>query len=58
MPGLKYNSKTHTNSLVPLWARGAGSEAFAECITGTDPVRGAYVTNTAVFQVMRRALGP
>jgi alkaline phosphatase len=56
MPGLGYNSDSHTNSLVPLFARGTGANALADLIVGTDSVRGPYVTNTAVFEVMRRAI--
>ena len=56
MPGLRYNSKSHTNSLIPLFAKGAGSERFLGLVAGVDPVRGSYVTNTAVFEVMRGAL--
>ena len=55
LPGLAYNFKSHTNSLVPLFAKGAGSGAFTGLVVGTDPVRGPYVTNTAVAEVMRRA---
>jgi alkaline phosphatase len=60
MPGLAYHSKSHSNSLVPLYARGAGSERFAKLIKGKDAVAaekwqfsGEYVDNTTVFEVMR-----
>ncbi|MCY2990440.1 MAG: alkaline phosphatase [Planctomycetota bacterium] len=56
LPGLRYNSKSHTNSLVPLFVKGAGSEHFASLVVGVDPVRGSYVTNTAVFEVMHRSM--
>jgi alkaline phosphatase len=52
LPGATYNSGSHTNSLVPLFARGAGAEAFARHADRCDPVRGRYVDNTAIFQVM------
>ena len=55
MPGLAYNFKSHSNSLVPLFTKGVGSEAFTGWVVGTDPVRGPYVTNTAVAEVMRQA---
>ncbi len=51
MPGLGYNHTSHTNSLVPLFARGAGADEFSKRVVGTDPVRGPYVTNTAIFDV-------
>ncbi len=51
-----WNSAGHTNSLVPLYAHGAGAAGFAALVSGVDPVRGAYVDNTAVHAVMSAAL--
>jgi alkaline phosphatase len=51
-----WNSGGHTNHLIPLYAKGVGDEAFAAYATGIDPVRGAYVDNTAVFWVMDAVL--
>jgi alkaline phosphatase len=60
LPGMKYHSDGHSNSLVPLYARGPGSERFAELIHGADPkaaavwhFSGKYVDNTDVFAVMK-----
>ena len=47
-----WNSAGHSNSLIPLYAWGAGADLFADYVAGTDPVRGDYVDNTAVYQVM------
>ena len=58
MPGISFGSWHHTNSLVPLYAIGAGSELFAKYTVGTDPVRGAYVDNTAIFRVIEEATRP
>ena len=64
LPGAKYNSGDHTNKLVPLFAIGAGSELFASYADQIDLVRGAFIDNTEIFQVMksqissRRSLGP
>lgn len=66
LPGAQYFSGSHTNSLVPLYAMGAGSELFAQYVNGTDPNlkalynldstwNGQYLDNTAVFQVMSAA---
>jgi alkaline phosphatase len=55
VPELKYHSKSHTNSLVPLYARGAGSELLARLVVGQDPVRGAYVDNTGVARLLQYA---
>ena len=57
---MKYNSHGHSNSLVPLYARGPGSERFAALREGQDPhaaaqwhSSGRYVDNADVFAVMR-----
>ena len=51
-----FNSGSHTNALVPLYAKGAGAELFKQYVVGTDPRRGAYIDNTAVFRVMAGSL--
>lgn len=56
MPGLMYHAKNHSNSLVPLFARGAGAKNLDTLTVGTDPVRGKYVDNTAIAKVMRAML--
>ena len=56
MPGLLYHSKGHSNSLVPLFARGALANRFDSLSAGTDPVRGTYVDNTSLAKVMQEAL--
>lgn len=57
MPGFRYNAKGHSNSLVPLYAKGAGSERFASKVVGKDPFRGDYVDNTTVAAVIAEAMG-
>jgi alkaline phosphatase len=52
LPGARYFSTEHTNSLVPLYAIGAGSELFDGYADATDPVRGKYIDNTEIFLVM------
>lgn len=52
------NGGGHTNALVPLYATGPGSELFAQYATGTDSVRGAYISNTDIFNVMNTAAVP
>jgi len=60
LPGMRYNLHGHSNSLVPLYARGPGSQRFAVLTKGEDSTAaaswnysGKYVENTAVFDVMR-----
>jgi alkaline phosphatase len=47
-----WNAGAHTNSLVPLYARGPGAELLAGYKAGDDPVRGAYMDNNSVHTVM------
>nr|WP_320049950.1 alkaline phosphatase [uncultured Desulfuromonas sp.] len=56
LPGLEWHHTSHTNSLVPLLARGANAEQLAARATATDPVRGAYVDNIDLFPVMQSVL--
>ena len=60
MPGMKYNGHGHSNSLVPLYARGPGSQRFAMLTKGKDTkaaacwnYSGQYVENTDIFAVMK-----
>ena len=50
---MKYNCHGHSNSLVPLYARGAGSQRFSQLRCGKDDraaafwkFSGRYVDNT------------
>ena len=56
MPDLKWQSDDHTNQLVPLFAQGRAARLFQDYATQTDPVRGAYLDNTAIFHVVLTAL--
>ncbi|MFC1508976.1 alkaline phosphatase [Candidatus Omnitrophota bacterium] len=57
LPGFEFYSTSHSNSLIPLFAKGVFSGLFNEYTTGSDPVRGAYIDNTDVFRVCFTALG-
>lgn len=65
MPGLSLRpTGDHSNAMVPLWAKGAGSEAFAKRVRGQDKQfashtglnDGSYVDNTDVHAVVKAAL--
>ncbi len=56
MPKLRFNSKNHTNSLIPVYAKGIGSQWLSRLVVGIDPVYGPYVDNTGVSQVLRSAV--
>jgi len=47
-----WNSKFHTNNLIPLYTKGFQSELFASYAINKDPVRGSYIDNTDVHHVM------
>jgi alkaline phosphatase len=66
LPDVWFHSLGHSNSLIPLFARGAGSELFGQCVTGVEPNlqalyeldpswTGEYIDNTCVNRVMERA---
>ena len=57
LPGFEFYSTNHSNSLVPLFAKGRFSNLFKEFATGSDPVHGAYIDNTDVFRVCLTAMG-
>jgi len=65
MPGLSFRpTGNHSNALVPLWAKGAGADLFAQHVKGVDPGYrdhvglndGSYIDNTDVAGVVREAL--
>jgi len=57
MPGFRYYSGSHTNSLIPLYAKGLGSDGFASYATNTDPVRGDFIDNTNIAHLIFSLLG-
>ena len=52
MPGMHHYSNMHTNSLVPIFAKGVGSELFTLFADETDPVRGNFINNTEIAQLV------
>jgi alkaline phosphatase len=48
LPGMEWHSGTHTNSLVPFFAKGRGAEQFRKTLDGKDPIRGPYIDNTDI----------
>lgn len=51
-PGMEWHHDNHTNSLIPLFAKGRGAELLLQRVQGHDPVRGPYVDNTAVAETV------
>jgi alkaline phosphatase len=53
LPKGGYTAKGHTNSLVPLFARGQGTDILKKYADEQDPVRGPYLDNTEVAKSIR-----
>lgn len=56
MPQMKWNSKYHTNVLVPLFAKGVGSELFDDYADEVDSLHGYFIQNSEIGQVMFRTI--
>ncbi len=52
VPGMEWHRDYHTNSLVPLYAKGYGSERFSALADETDPVHGFYLDNAEIGLLM------
>jgi alkaline phosphatase len=67
IPGMAFNSGSHTNALVPLYAMGAGADIFNSYVMGVDAqlaaqygqggFDGKFIDNTKVFAAMATASG-
>ncbi|MGO3886798.1 MAG: alkaline phosphatase, partial [Mycetocola sp.] len=57
LPEVSWSSGGHTNALVPFYAKGAGQEVLANRADSWDFVRGAYLDNTDVGEVVFDILG-
>jgi alkaline phosphatase len=53
MPIMTWNSGDHTNQLIPFFAKGKGAEIFKKMANEFDPVRGNYMDNTEMSEVIR-----
>jgi alkaline phosphatase len=51
LPGMKWNSGDHTNSLVPLFAKGVGANLLNKAADQHDLVRGRYLDNTELGRI-------
>ncbi len=52
MPGVEWFSGSHTNSLVPFYAKGPGSEEFLKNAKRVDHVYGKFIDNADVGKVL------
>ncbi|MFQ5507159.1 MAG: alkaline phosphatase, partial [Planctomycetota bacterium] len=51
-----WNSIGHSNSLIPLYAKGLLADRFRRVATKVDQVRGKYMDNTEVFKTVQEVL--
>ena len=56
VPGVKWNSGGHTNQLVPLFAKGPAANLLKTYVRTSDPVRGGYIDNTDMADLLFRAI--
>ena len=56
-PGMEWHGGSHTNSLIPFFAKGDAARLFRQAAGGRDPVRGNYLDNTAIGLSAFRILG-
>ncbi|MBN2440956.1 MAG: alkaline phosphatase [Spirochaetales bacterium] len=52
LPGMVCYSSSHTNSLIPLFAKGCHAELFDNEIAGNDTIRGTYIENTSIGKIL------
>jgi alkaline phosphatase len=58
LPGMEWHSPNHTNSLVVLSAKGDAARMFHTYADEYDPVRGQYLDNTEVAELVFWAMDP
>ncbi len=58
MPGMEWRSGSHTNSLIPFFAKGPGTELYKAAANKTDPKRGPYLDNTDLAKVVFSVIEP
>ncbi|MDJ0767190.1 MAG: alkaline phosphatase [Ilumatobacter sp.] len=57
LPGMEWHSPDHTNSLIPLFAKGAAARMLRHAADYHDGVRGPYLDNTQLAEVLFTAIG-
>jgi len=57
LPEYKYYSTSHSNSLVPFFAKGPSSEIFYSFADETDSMRGSFLTNSEIALAVKMLWG-
>jgi alkaline phosphatase len=58
LPGMQWHSQNHTNSLIALSAKGDAARMFSRYADQYDPVRGRYLDNTEIADLVFWTLDP
>ena len=58
LPGMEWHSGSHTNSLIPFFAKGDAARVFKKYADEYDPVRGMYLDNTEMAHGLFWTLDP
>jgi alkaline phosphatase len=58
LPGMEWHSGDHTNSLIPFFAKGDAARLFTHQADESDPVRGRYIDNTEIGDVVFETIDP
>jgi alkaline phosphatase len=53
VPGMQWNSTDHTNSLVPVFAKGNHAYLLLKMADNVDPVRGKYIDNSDIGNFLK-----
>lgn len=56
LPGMQWNSGSHTNSLIPFFAKGEAARLFMSCADEYDLVRGHYIDNAEIAEAISRVM--
>jgi alkaline phosphatase len=52
LPGMQWHSGSHTNSLIPFYAKGSAARFFNFEVVDMDPVRGDYIDNISCGNII------
>jgi alkaline phosphatase len=58
LPAYRWLSRSHSNALVPLYARGVGADSLESMAVAEDPYYGRYVGQTDIFRIIKAVLPP
>lgn len=56
LPGMQWHLSSHSNSLIPLFAKGNGANLFYSYADEYDPVRGRYIDNIEIAKLIATLL--